>query len=279
MHELRVDLQVAPRHRPGRRGRAGDLRFSPHLVLAFTTEALVGPLARTRRPRAALRRARRSLGRPEADDFPWDRLDPDRAHRAGLARHAQRRGGRAVLRRRRRGLPRPAVAGRLRGARPTWCPTRRPTCSSSARVPQLALLAAGATRCVSHAGHNTVCESLAAGLPLVLAPIRDDQPIVADQVVRAGAGVRVKFGRVQRRRRCGPPSPRPSTDPDLRAAAERIRSSFARRRRRRRRRRRPRAPPPPTLTPAPGPSAPPAGPQPRACAVPAVDFHPLERAV
>jgi UDP:flavonoid glycosyltransferase YjiC (YdhE family) len=30
----------------------------------------------------------------------------------------------------------------------------------------------------------------------VLAPVRDDQPFVADQVVRAGAGVRVKFGRI-----------------------------------------------------------------------------------
>jgi UDP:flavonoid glycosyltransferase YjiC (YdhE family) len=41
-----------------------------------------------------------------------------------------------------------------------------------------------------------VCESLAHGLPLVLAPIRDDQPIVAEQVVRAGAGIRVRFSRV-----------------------------------------------------------------------------------
>ncbi|MEO6629508.1 MAG: glycosyltransferase, partial [Aquihabitans sp.] len=44
---------------------------------------------------------------------------------------------------------------------------------------------------------GTVCESLAAGLPLVLAPIRDDQPVVADQVVRAGAAVRVEFNRVK----------------------------------------------------------------------------------
>jgi len=50
---------------------------------------------------------------------------------------------------------------------------------------------------VSHAGHNTVCESLANGLPLVVAPIRDDQPIIAEQVVRAGAGVRVRFGRAR----------------------------------------------------------------------------------
>jgi UDP:flavonoid glycosyltransferase YjiC (YdhE family) len=39
-----------------------------------------------------------------------------------------------------------------------------------------------------------VCEALAHGLPLVVAPIRDDQPVVARQVVDAGAGVRLHFG-------------------------------------------------------------------------------------
>jgi MGT family glycosyltransferase len=63
-------------------------------------------------------------------------------------------------------------------------------------VPQLALLAE-VDAVVGHAGHNTTCEALAHGLPLVVAPIRDDQPIVADQVVAAGAGVRVRFGRVR----------------------------------------------------------------------------------
>jgi UDP:flavonoid glycosyltransferase YjiC (YdhE family) len=49
---------------------------------------------------------------------------------------------------------------------------------------------------VCHAGHNTVCEALAHGIPLVVAPIRDDQPIIAQQVVDAGVGVRLKYGRV-----------------------------------------------------------------------------------
>lgn len=49
---------------------------------------------------------------------------------------------------------------------------------------------------ICHAGHNTVCETLAHGLPLVVAPIRDDQPIIAQQVVNAGVGVRLKYGRV-----------------------------------------------------------------------------------
>lgn len=44
---------------------------------------------------------------------------------------------------------------------------------------------AAAVRC--HAGHNTVCEALARGVPLVLAPIEDDRPIVAQQVEWAGA--------------------------------------------------------------------------------------------
>lgn len=63
-------------------------------------------------------------------------------------------------------------------------------------MPQLALLHRVAA-IVCHAGHNTVVEALAHGLPLVLAPIRDDQPVVAQQVVRAGAGVQIRFGRIR----------------------------------------------------------------------------------
>lgn len=49
---------------------------------------------------------------------------------------------------------------------------------------------------VSHAGHNTVCETLSEALPMVLAPIRDDQPVIAQQVVAAGAGLTLRFGKV-----------------------------------------------------------------------------------
>ena len=93
------------------------------------------------------------------------------------------------------------------------------------RVPQLAVLQR-VQAVVSHAGHNTVCESLAAGLPLVVAPIRDDQPVVADQVVRAGAAVRVKFSRV-RAEALREAIHQVLTDADLRAAARRISTSFA----------------------------------------------------
>src|SRR5258708_34318791 len=63
------------------------------------------------------------------------------------------------------------------------------------RVPQIALLGyMDAVLC--RAGHNAVCEALSFGLPLVVAPIRDDQPIVARQVIDAGAGLFMRYGKV-----------------------------------------------------------------------------------
>jgi MGT family glycosyltransferase len=64
------------------------------------------------------------------------------------------------------------------------------------RVPQLELLKR-VDAVIFHGGHNTFCEALFNGLPLVVAPIKDDQPVIADQVVRSGAGVRVHFDRVK----------------------------------------------------------------------------------
>src|SRR6185369_6009473 len=92
------------------------------------------------------------------------------------------------------------------------------------RVPQLALLPR-VDAVVCHAGHNTVCEALANGLPLVVAPIRDDQPVVAQQVVRAGAGTRIRYGHLS------PRSLRNAVlrvlrEPEFKRAAVRIRDSF-----------------------------------------------------
>jgi MGT family glycosyltransferase len=93
-------------------------------------------------------------------------------------------------------------------------------------VPQLPLLER-MDAVVCHGGHNTACEALARGVPLVVAPIRDDQPVVAAQVVAAGAGIRVKFGRV------GPAELRAAIlavldDPAYRDAARQVAESFAR---------------------------------------------------
>jgi MGT family glycosyltransferase len=62
------------------------------------------------------------------------------------------------------------------------------------RIPQLEVMRR-VQAVVCHGGHNTVCEALAYGVPLVVTPIRDDQSVVAQQVVNTGAGIRLKFGR------------------------------------------------------------------------------------
>ena len=62
------------------------------------------------------------------------------------------------------------------------------------QVPQVELLPHLAA-VVCHAGHNTVCESLMHGLPLVVIPIAYDQSHVAGRVVRVGAGERLNFNR------------------------------------------------------------------------------------
>lgn len=93
-------------------------------------------------------------------------------------------------------------------------------------VPQLELLShVDAVLC--HAGHNTAAEALAHGVPLVMTPIRDDQPIVARAVVRAGAGLRLRFSK-----RLKPTDIRQAVDrvlgePQFAEAANRIRESFA----------------------------------------------------
>lgn len=63
-------------------------------------------------------------------------------------------------------------------------------------VPQLALLKK-VDAVIFHGGHNTFCETLLHGLPAVVAPIKDDQPVIAEQLVRSGAGLRVHFDRVK----------------------------------------------------------------------------------
>lgn len=61
-------------------------------------------------------------------------------------------------------------------------------------VPQLELLP-HLDAVVCHGGHNTVCETLTAGLPMVVIPIAYDQSHVAGRVVRVGAGLRLNFNR------------------------------------------------------------------------------------
>jgi MGT family glycosyltransferase len=220
LHELERELGIC-----NELAGSGDLRFSDQLVLAFTTEALVGPLPRRR---AGVRFVGPAIaGRADPTPFPWERLEPGRRTvLVSLGTVNAAMGSRffavAVEALSRSTVQAVVVAPPDEVEVPSGvhhvlvCP----------RIPQLAVLDR-VDAVVTHGGHNTVCESLARGLPLVLAPIRDDQPIIAEQVVRAGAGLRVRFGRV------GPDElgdviERVLAEPSFRSAAGRIRDSFDR---------------------------------------------------
>jgi UDP:flavonoid glycosyltransferase YjiC (YdhE family) len=190
--QLQRDHGIDPAH-------AGDLRFSEHLVLAFTTEALTGPVQLP--PGAGpLSLVGPSLAPPtDADprwrvgDFPIDWLLGEGPRiLVSLGTVSMGAGDRFF------GAVVEAVAATptraVLVATPAGLGPLPANVLARPRVPQLAVLE-HVDAVVSHAGHNTVCEALANGLPLVLAPIRDDQPVVAEQVVRAGAGIRVRFGR------------------------------------------------------------------------------------
>jgi MGT family glycosyltransferase len=194
-----------------------DPRFSPYLVVAFTTAALtgggfpahyalVGP-ALGKRPSGPL---------PEMDQrqhvlITMGTLAND------VARDFYARAVEAL---------RP-MGDRLQAvvvAPPEAVPDPPAHVLVVPRVPLLDLLP-DLHAVVCHGGLNTVCEALAYGVPLVIAPIKHDQPVNAAQVAAAGAGIRVRFPRVR------PDQLRAAIvavldDPGYRHAAARVRDSF-----------------------------------------------------
>ena len=198
-----------------------DPRFSPHLLLAFSTAELVGDIAVP--PQTAFV-GPSITARPDATPFPWEWLDDARPLVLVSLGTLNWQDGERFFARAVEALAALDVQGVV-VAPPDMVATVPPNVLVRPRVPQLALLARTAA-VVTHGGHNTVCEALAHGLPLVVAPIRDDQPIIAAQVVAAGAGVRVKFGRV-RTEGLRAALDLVLTEPDHRAAAARVQASFA----------------------------------------------------
>jgi UDP:flavonoid glycosyltransferase YjiC (YdhE family) len=203
----------------GLSGSDEDIRFSDRLVLAFTSRELVG----AEEFPAHYVFTGPALGhRPERADFPWTWL-ADGQQRVlvslGTLNGAagQRFFGEVVE----------AVAEmkvQVVMVAPPDAVHAPANVLVAERVPQLALMN-HVDAVISHGGHNTVCEALAHGLPLVVTPIRDDQPIIAQQVVAAGAGVRLKYTRV----RAG--EIRAALDsvlhtPDYAANARRVQESF-----------------------------------------------------
>ncbi|MEV5572818.1 glycosyltransferase [Spirillospora sp. NPDC052269] len=206
-----------------------DLRFSDHLTLVFSTGALVGDVSFFPDHIAFVGPA--LGGRPERDAFPFEWLDPEGedarpAVLVSLGTVSGPAGARffrvaaeAVAR-----LDVQAVFVMPSGTGEDAGFTVPDNVLVQESVPQLALLPR-MSAVVTHGGHNTVCEALAHGLPLVVAPIRDDQPVIARQVEASGAGRVVRFARA------GADELREAltgvlTDPSHREAAARIRGSF-----------------------------------------------------
>lgn len=63
-------------------------------------------------------------------------------------------------------------------------------------APQCELLA-GASLTLTHAGLNTVLDSLAAGAPMIATPITYEQPAIAARVKASGTGVSIPFSRLK----------------------------------------------------------------------------------
>jgi MGT family glycosyltransferase len=202
----------------------GDVRFSPHLVIAFSSEELSGRHAELA---DTLRYVGPSIAeRPSDPDFPWHAL-PEPGEKPVVlisVGTANVDASGAFLR-----ASAEAVAARPNLfaviADPAGAVTSAPTnVLTVPHVPQLELLPR-VSAVICHSGQNTVCESLYHGIPLVLAPIRDDQPIVAQQAVDAGVAERIRFGRA-RADQIGTALDRVLTQPGYRAAAERVAASF-----------------------------------------------------
>jgi MGT family glycosyltransferase len=216
-----VDGQLRALEREAGLSEVPSPDLSPSLVVVFSTEALVGS---TQPWPSHYRFVGPSIqDRPDPTPFPWDALVEDRPKVfASLGTVNAEIGGRffATLAEALGDAPVQTIVS----APPSLLPSPPPSFIVRERVPQLALLPkVDAVLC--HAGHNTTCEALANGLPLVVAPIRDDQPVVAQQVVAAGAGLRVKFGRLS------PAALRDAVtrvlgEPSFRESARRIRASF-----------------------------------------------------
>jgi MGT family glycosyltransferase len=186
LQRLQLDAGV-----PGALAARTELRCSPLLTVAYTTAELVGPRLAWPSPVCFVGPA--TTDRMEVDDFPWEWLQPNRRTVLVTLGTLNAGAGERFFGVVAAALDQPDLQV-VCVAPPALVPDPPPNLLARSRVPQLALLGR-VDAVVCHAGHNTVCESLVRGLPLVLAPIRDDQPVVAEQVERAGAGIRIRFGR------------------------------------------------------------------------------------
>lgn len=159
--------------------------LSPHLTIAFTTHELVGRVLGVELVGPSLPRANRG----DETAFPWQMLDPGRPliyasfgsqiyHQPELFRRVidavDARAVQLVI-----SAADLATSGEL-GTLP-------PNVIARPYVPQLALLKRTSVM-LSHGGANSVMEAIANGVPLVIAPLCNDQFHQVHFIERAGIG-------------------------------------------------------------------------------------------
>jgi len=163
--------------------------FSPHLLIATTTQALTGT---TVPAHWALIGA--ALGTRRTDpDFDWDWWDFERRHvlvTVGTV-SAHLVGG--FLDRVLAALG--SMAGRIQvvvNAAPDAVPEPPPNVLVAPRLPMLEIMAR-LDAVICQAGQSTVNEALLHGVPLVVAPIRLGELATAEHVTRTGVGIAVSM--------------------------------------------------------------------------------------
>jgi len=168
-----------------------DQLFSPYLMIVTTSSALTDPVPMPNN--AVLIGA--ALGTRRTDpSFDWDGWDPARRHvlvTAGtLSAHLVRDFVERVV------VALEPLAARVQAVLNVAAELVRdpppPSVLVAPRVPMLDLMPR-LDAVVCQAGQSTVNEALAHGVPMVVAPIRLGELVVAEQVTRAGAAIEVSF--------------------------------------------------------------------------------------
>jgi MGT family glycosyltransferase len=167
-----------------------DLLFSPYLMLVTSSRALIGevPLPQS----CVLIGA--ALGSRRTDPtFDWDRWDPGRQHVLVTAGTLSAHLVRDYLARVIAALdPLGSRVQAVLNVAPDLVPDPPSHVLIAPRVPMLELMPR-LDAVICQAGQSTVNEALVNGIPLVVAPIRLGELVVAEQVTKAGAGIEVSF--------------------------------------------------------------------------------------